>query len=100
MHVCNISFQLNPTIESQWLDWMKTDFIVGIKATACFHDNKFYQIEVPADQYPTYTLQLFAESKEYMNKYQTQFADSLIQQLNNKWGEQCLYFSTNMQIVN
>jgi hypothetical protein len=100
MHVCNISFQLNPSIAPLWLLWMKTDFIPSIKETACFNDNKLYQIDVPEDQYPTYTLQLFAESKEHMNKYQTQFADTFILQLNNKWGEQCLYFTTNMQIVN
>lgn len=100
MHVCNISFQVNPSIETLWLSWMKTDFIPCIKKTACFNDEKLYQIEVPADQYPTYTLQLFAVTKEAIMQYHKQFADTFILQLNNKWGEQCLYFTTNMQIVN
>lgn len=100
MHVHNISFQLNPSIVDLWLDWMKTDFIPGIKETACFSDDKLYQIEVPDDQYPTYTLQLFALSKKHISEYQSQFADTFILQLHNKWGDQCLYFTTNMQIVN
>ena len=100
MQVCNISFQLNPTIQSQWLIWMKTNFIVELMGTGCFIDHKFYQLEVPEDQNPTFTLQLYAVNKERLSKYHTQFANSFIQQLNNKWGEQCLYFSTNMQIVN
>jgi hypothetical protein len=100
MHVCNISFQVNPSIETLWLAWMKTDFIPSIKNTACFNDDKLYQIEVPVDQYPTYTLQLYALNKHDISKFQAHFSDSLILQLNNKWGEQCLYFTTNMQIVN
>ena len=100
MHVCNISFQLNPTIQSSWLLWMKTTFIGELMATGCFNDHKFYQLEVPEDQNPTFTLQLYADNKAQLNRYHTQFVDTLILQLNNKWGEQCLYFSTNMQIVN
>ena len=100
MQVCNISFQLNPTIQSSWLLWMKTTFIGELMATGCFNDHKFYQLEVPEDQNPTFTLQLYADNKAQLNRYHTQFADTLILQLNNKWGEQCLYFSTNMQIVN
>jgi len=100
MHVCNISFQLNTTIQSSWLLLMKTTFIGKLMATGCFNDHKFYQLEVPEDQNPTFTLQLYADNKAQLNRYHTQFADTLILQLNNKWGEQCLYFSTNMQIVN
>ena len=100
MQVCNISFQLNPTIQSPWLTWMKTNFIIELMATGCFIDHKFYQLEVPEDQNPTFTLQLYTVNKEQLSKYHTQFTNTFIQQLNNKWGEQCLYFSTNMQIVN
>jgi len=100
MQVCNISFQLNPAIEPTWLVWMQTNFIVELMGTGCFIDHKFYRLEVPEDQYPTYTLQLYAVDKTQLSKYHTQFADIIILQLNNKWGEQCLYFSTNMQIVN
>ncbi|MGI9138259.1 MAG: DUF4286 family protein [Sediminibacterium sp.] len=100
MQVHNISFQLHPTIVSSWLDWMKNDFLPCIKDTGCFSEEKLYQIEVPSDQNPTYTLQLFAVSREHINKYQSQFADTIILQVHNKWGEQCLYFTTNMEIVN
>ena len=100
MQVCNISFQLNPAIQPAWLIWMKTNFIIELMETGCFVDHKLYQLEVTEDQYPTFTLQLYAANKEQLSKYHTQFADTLILQLNNKWGEQCLYFSTNMQIVN
>ena len=78
MHVCNISFQLNPTIQSSWLLWMKTTFIGELMATGCFNDHKFYQLEVPEDQNPTFTLQLYADNKAQLNRYHTQFADTLI----------------------
>ena len=100
MQVCNISFQLNPRIQPEWLHWMKTNFIIELMGTGCFIDHKLYQLEVPEDQNPTFTLQLYAVNKALLSKYHTEFANGIILQLINKWGEQCLYFSTNMQIVN
>jgi hypothetical protein len=79
---------------------MKTNFIIELMGTGCFIDHKLYQLEVPEDQNPTFTLQLYAVNKALLSKYHTEFANGIILQLINKWGEQCLYFSTNMQIVN
>lgn len=99
MHVCNISFQLIPTVENAWLVWMKTTLIPEIMACQCFVDQKLYQLEIPIDQNPTYTLQLFAHSGDQILNYQTHYADKILLQLKERWGEECLYFTTQMQIV-
>lgn len=99
MQVCNISFQVNPSIQDSWLAWMKTSFLPQMEATGCFNDYKLYQLEVTEDQYPTYTLQMYAQSTELLDKWFNLEANSLLEQLYNHWGEDCLYFSTKMTIV-
>jgi hypothetical protein len=100
MQVCNISFQVEPATEMQWLEWMKTVFIPSMMDLNCFGEYKFYSLEVDATQAPTYTLQLFCNSKETMELYRLQHAATQISQLHTTWGEQYFHFSSYMQIVN
>ena len=100
MYVQNISFQIAPALESQWLEWMKEKLIPLFATTGCFHESKFYQLEVTSDQAPTYTLQLFTPDQGLLNKYLEQHADTLLQEIQAIWGDQCFHFSTTMKIVN
>ena len=100
MFVYNISFQIDPNQQAPWLIWMQEKFIPLIHATACFSDNKFYEIEVSEDQAPTYTLQLFAQSPENLAKFTESFAEPLLDELHKTWGDQCFHFVTTMRIVN
>ena len=100
MFVYNISFQIAPNLEMQWLEWMKIKMIPLLESTECFTENKFYQFDVEKDQAPTYTLQLFATNQSQLNKYLTMHNELLLQELSATWGDQCFHFATKMQIVN
>ncbi len=100
MHVYNISFQIAPTLQSQWVEWMKNKLIPIIESTGCFDDHKFYELAVDVDQAPTYTLQLFAPTSEILAKFQEELSPSIMEELANTWGDQCFHFITTMQIVN
>jgi hypothetical protein len=100
MHVYNISFQIAPTLQAQWLEWMKHKFIPFIESTTCFENYKFYELSVDADQAPTYTLQLFALNHEMLVKFQETLSPSIMDELSNTWGDQCFHFITTMKIVN
>lgn len=100
MQVCNISFQIEPTAETLWLVWMQQEFIPAIMATQCFDDFKLYQLEVDAEQAPTYTLQLFSSQAKWMEEYRSKYAADLLYKLQHTWGEQCFHFSSFMKIVN
>ena len=100
MQVYNISFQIAPTLQGQWLPWMKQKFIPMIQATACFTDYKFYELDIAEDQAPTYTLQLFSASPEKLTQYQETLSHDIMNELLNTWGDQCFHFITTMRIVN
>jgi len=100
MYVYNISLQIDPNQQEQWLQWMKSKLIPIIESTNCFEDHKFYEINVLEDQAPTYTLQLFTSSEVKLENYHLNIAPSIIDELQNTWGNQCFHFITTMKIVN
>ena len=100
MFVSNISFQVDPAIEMAWLDWVKQNFIPNCLATDCFVDHQLYQLDLTADQPPTYTLQLFSHSASKLTEFQEKHAETLLLSSTAQWGEQCFYFNTSMKIVN
>lgn len=100
MYVYNISFQIDPNQQEQWLQWMKSKLIPMVESTHCFEDHKFYEINVMEDQAPTYTLQLFTSNKAELENYQLNLAPSIMDEVQNTWGNQCFHFITTMKIVN
>lgn len=100
MHVYNISFQIAPNLQEQWMLWMQSKFIPMIMETACFQNQHFYELDVTSDQAPTFTLQLFAINPQQLAQFQDQFAAALLDELQKTWGDQCFHFITTMRIVN
>ena len=99
MFVSNISFQVDPTIEFAWLNWVKQSFIPSCLNTACFVEHQLYQLDLAADQPPTFTLQLFSHTATQMAEFQEKHAETLLLSVNEQWGEQCFHFNTSMKIV-
>ncbi len=100
MFVSNISFQVDPAIEAIWLDWVKQNFIPQCLATDCFVQHQLYQLDLAADQPPTYTLQLFSNAAAQLAEFQEKHVETLLLSISAQWGEQCFHFNTSMKIVN
>ena len=100
MFVYNISFQVDPTIEPIWLNWIKQSFIPRCLSTVCFVEHQLYQLDLAADQPPTFTLQLFSQTASQIAEFQAKHAETLLFSINEQWGEQCFHFNTSMKIVN
>ncbi|MFZ4103377.1 MAG: DUF4286 family protein [Sediminibacterium sp.] len=100
MFVYNISFQIDASIESAWLNWLKQHFIPSCLETTCFVNHQLYQLDLAADQPPTFTLQLFSHAATQLAEFQEKHAESLLFSVTEQWGEQCFHFNTSMRIVN
>jgi hypothetical protein len=99
MFVYNISFQIDPPIESAWLNWIKQSFIPSCLSTACFVEHQLYQLDLAADQPPTFTLQLFSNTATQLAEFQEKHAETLLFSVTEQWGAQCFHFNTSMKIV-
>ncbi len=100
MFVSNISFQVDPAIETAWLNWVKQAFIPSCLATGCFENHQLYQLDLASDQPPTYTLQLFSKAAIALAEFQEKHSEKLLLSVSEQWGEQCFHFNTSMKIVN
>jgi len=100
MFVSNISFQVDPSIETVWLNWLKQHFIPSCLETTCFVNHQLYQLDLASNQPPTYTLQLFSHAATQLAEFQEKHAESLLFSVTEQWGEQCFHFNTSMRIVN
>jgi hypothetical protein len=100
MFVSNISFQVDPSIETVWLNWLKQHFIPSCLETTCFVNHQLFQLDLASDQPPTYTLQLFSHAATQLAEFQEKHAESLLFSVTEQWGEQCFHFNTSMRIVN
>ena len=100
MIVYNITINIDPSIEEQWVSWQKQEHIPGVMATGRFYDYKFYRLlEQHATDGHTYIVQYFATSIDQYNAYIEEFSQSLRQKAVDKWDNQFIAFRTIMQSV-
>ena len=101
MLVYNITIKIDPSIETEWLQWQKNEHIPDIMATCLFHDYKFFRLLDQDEQDGiTYVVQYFSSSIENYKKYIEEFAPLLRDKAFEMWGDRFVAFRTIMQIVN
>ena len=101
MIIYNVTTQLEPSIVTQWLAWMKTVHAPKMLATGCFTSYTICELlNLDAVQSPTYTCQYKAASISNYNNYMQQYNYIMVQETIATWGELALSFCTVMQVVN
>jgi hypothetical protein len=101
MIIYNITIQIDVSIETEWLSWLKKEYITAILNTGCFTAANILQILETGDaEHFTYAIQFHADSKALYNLYIEKYANSMLQKSFGKWGDQFVSFSTVMQVVN
>jgi len=100
MIVYNISIKVNKMIETEWVQWQKTEHIPEVMSSRQFFDYRFFRlVEDEVSDGVIYIVQYFAESMQEYNQYVHQFASGLRQKAFDKWGNQFIAFRTIMQSV-
>jgi hypothetical protein len=100
MIIYNITYAVPHLIREAWLEWMRTEHIPEILATACFQRHSLLQLlEVDESEFRTYALQLHATEESAYRTYLQQFATQLRKRANDKWGEQVIGFRTLMSVL-
>ena len=101
MIVYNISIQIDPAIEKEWLQWQKQEHIPDVMSSGQFTDYKFYRLlEQDETEGVLYVLQFFAASQAHYKKFIREFAEKLRQKVYARWGDKFIAFRTVMEVVN
>ena len=100
MIVYNISIQIDPNIENEWVQWQQQEHIPEIMATGQFTDYKFYHLlEQDERESIFYVMQFFAASEGNYRTFIQEFSEKLRQKTFDRWGDKFIAFRTLMELV-
>lgn len=101
MIVYNVTLSVEPTIESDFIAWLKNEHLPEVLATNLFIEGIVFKIfEAPnASSHNSYCVQYRLENWELFNQYNQEFAPALKQKTADKWGNNVLSFRTFLETV-
>lgn len=100
MILYNVTIQVDPSIQEEWLSWMKAEHIPEVMATGLFTEYKCWQLlDLENTSGPTYAVQYIATSRENYQTYIDQFATEMRKRGTDKWADRFIAFRTVMQAV-
>lgn len=100
MVLYNITFNIEPDIKDNWLQWMKNEYFTYMMDTGLFSDIKMFRlINETENQGLTFSVQCFAESLEKVNTYLEVFAPKIVEWHNQAFKYKHVSFMTILERV-
>lgn len=101
MVLYNVTVNVSPDIETDWLLWMKKTHIPEVLSTKRFYDHRFLKMlsEHPDAEGNTYAIQYMARNMGELDAYLADDAPILRQKQFDMFGEKCLAFRTVLEEV-
>jgi len=99
MYIYNVTINIENSVHESWVHWMKTEHIPAMLATGKFSNALMTRVQVEEDMGGiTYSVQYRTDSKETLEKYYTEDADTLRAQSKPFEGK-FVAFRTELEIV-
>ncbi len=100
MIIYNVTVKVEPSIASEWLQWLKEEHIPAIMLTGCFSGFRIlHLLDENEKDGSTFTIQYEAELlssyEDYINNFSTQMRKEAV----NKWGDRFIAFRTVMEVI-
>jgi hypothetical protein len=100
MIIYNVTINIDPSIEKQWLGWMRTKHIREVLNCGCFVSARLVKVHVSQPiEGVSYATQYVAESQEKLQMYYSHFAPKLREEGLQLFGDKMLAFRTELEII-
>ena len=100
MILYNVTIGIDPAIEQEWLEWMKTVHIPEVMGTGMFVSYKVFKVFVQQEgDNPSYSIQYFAENIDKVNEYLSNHAPALQQTHMQRYQNKHVAFRTLLEEV-
>lgn len=101
MIIYNVTLSIEPSIEKDFLIWLKNEHLPEVLATNLFIEGNIFKIlEAPdAVSHNSYCVQYRLENWELFHQYNNDFAPQLKQKTAQKWANNVLSFRTFLEMV-
>lgn len=100
MILYNITINVSPDIEQDFIAWMKATHIPEVMETGIFHDHKFFRLIHDTDDGSTnYCIQYFTDSLKLMMEYESKHAAGLRAKTQERYKDKAIAFRTLLETV-
>jgi hypothetical protein len=99
MILYNVTVAIDPTIEMEWLSWMRTIHIPDVMATGCFTESRISKVQTDEEENSSYAITYLCSSKDLLDKYRTQFAPKLQKEHSEKFQGHFASFRTLLDVI-
>lgn len=100
MIIYNVTINIENSVHTDWLSWMKTEHIPQVLATGKFKEAKLTRVLIEEEMGGvTYSVQFRAHSREALERYYQNDADQLRAIGQKKFADKMLAFRTELEIV-
>lgn len=100
MIIYNVTINLQEEIHDQWLIWMNDVHMPDVMATGKFLSAQLVRVHVDQPMEGiVFAAQYVARDKATLERYYTEDAPRLRQEGLQMWGDQALYFRTELEVL-
>ncbi len=101
MIIYNVTVNLDSSIHSEWINWMKTVHIPDVMATGYFLENRFARVLSTQEDETghTYSIQYLCNSMEDLEEYQTKCSAPLQEEHGKRYQGKFVAFRTLLEVV-
>lgn len=100
MILYNITFNVSPDIEQDFISWMKETHIPEVLGTGKFNDHKFLRLLHDTDDGSSnLCIQYFTDSIEKMMEYEKEHAAALRSKTQGRYGDKAIAFRTLLETI-
>ena len=99
MLLYNVTVSIDPQIEQEWLDYMRTSHINDVLNTGCFIESRISRVHGEEEGGLTYAITYLAPSQELYDKYQAEFAPALQKEHGEKFTGRFAAFRTTLAVI-
>lgn len=100
MLLYNVTIGIDKIIETEWLAWMKANYLSSMMQTGLFIEYKIYKVLSHDDETSvSYSVQCFAKSIEDVLKYLHDYAPQITEQHREKFKDRHVAFNTLLEEI-
>jgi len=100
MILYNVTVKIDPSIESDWVEWMKTVHIPDVMKTGLFKEYKLCRLlYLEETDGVTFAVQYLCKNMETLERYQKEFAKELQRDHTERYKNKYVAFRTLMEVL-
>lgn len=100
MLIYNVTVHVEPSVEQEWLKWMKEEHLPKMIQTGEFSQAKLFKVITDQDQGGvSYATQYYCNSRKQYESYITHHANNLRKDAVERFGNSILAFRTQLEEI-